>query len=142
MFDIGGGELLLILIVVLVAFGPKKLPELAQSLGRGIREFKRAQRDFAEQINTAIEVEHRKQTRTVSRDDAPRNISRPRQEALAEPKTPLEPAAAPDQMPLDFAQEPRISAPVGERASRGEMPAPQPRGEEPSANGQEASGAR
>ncbi len=137
MFDIGGGELLLILIVVLVAFGPKKLPELAQSLGRGIREFKRAQRDFAEQINTAIEVEHRKQTRTVSRDDAPRNISRPRQEALAEPATPLEPA--PDQMPLDFAQEPRISAPVGERAARGEMPppapAPQPGQQEHSANG-------
>lgn len=140
MFDIGGGELLLILIVVLVAFGPKKLPELAQSLGRGIREFKRAQRDFAEQINTAIEVEHRKQTRTVSRDDAPRNIARPRQEALAEPKMPLEPeVSAPDQIPLDFAQEPRISAPMGERASRGEMPSPapasQPGQQEPSANG-------
>jgi sec-independent protein translocase protein TatA len=67
MFDIGGGELLLILIVVLIAFGPKKLPELAQSLGRGIREFKRAQRDFTEQINSAIELEQRKSTRTVSR---------------------------------------------------------------------------
>lgn len=71
MFDIGGGELLLILIVVLVAFGPKKLPELAQSLGRGIREFKRAQRDFAEQINSAIEQENRKKTRTISRGSEP-----------------------------------------------------------------------
>lgn len=67
MFDIGGGELLLILIVVLIAFGPKKLPELAQSLGRGIREFKRAQRDFTDQINSAIELEQRKANRTVSR---------------------------------------------------------------------------
>jgi sec-independent protein translocase protein TatA len=67
MFDIGGGELMLILIVVLIAFGPKKLPELAQSLGRGIREFKRAQRDFTDQINSAIEMEQRKSTRTVSR---------------------------------------------------------------------------
>lgn len=67
MFDIGGGELLLILIVVLIAFGPKKLPELAQSLGRGIREFKRAQRDFTDQINSAIELEQRKSNRTVSR---------------------------------------------------------------------------
>lgn len=60
MFDIGGGELLLILIFVLIAFGPKKLPELAQSLGRGMREFKRAQREFTEQINSAIEHEQRK----------------------------------------------------------------------------------
>jgi len=67
MFDIGGGELMLILIVVLIAFGPKKLPELAQSLGRGIREFKRAQRDFTDQINNAIELEQRKANRTVSR---------------------------------------------------------------------------
>ncbi len=67
MFDIGGGELLLILIVVLIAFGPRKLPELAQSLGRGIREFKRAQRDFTDQINSAFEQEQRRQTRTVSR---------------------------------------------------------------------------
>lgn len=67
MFDIGGGELLLILIVVLIAFGPKKLPELAQSLGRGIREFKRAQREFTDQINSALEQEQRRQTSTVSR---------------------------------------------------------------------------
>ena len=54
MFDLGGGELLLIVLAVLVLFGPKKLPELAQSLGRGMREFKRAQREFTEQINQAV----------------------------------------------------------------------------------------
>ena len=64
MFDIGGGELLLILIFVLITFGPKKLPELAQSLGRGLREFKRAQREFTEQINSAIEIEQRKSARS------------------------------------------------------------------------------
>ncbi|HVZ38243.1 MAG TPA: twin-arginine translocase TatA/TatE family subunit [Candidatus Kapabacteria bacterium] len=63
MFDIGSGELLLILIVVLIAFGPRKLPELAQSLGRGIREFKKAQREFTDQINTAIQQEERRQSR-------------------------------------------------------------------------------
>lgn len=39
---IGTGEILVILFVVLILFGGKKLPEFAQSLGKGIREFKKA----------------------------------------------------------------------------------------------------
>ena len=39
---IGSGELLVILVVILILFGGKKLPEFAQSLGKGIREFKKA----------------------------------------------------------------------------------------------------
>lgn len=39
---IGTGEIIVILLVVLVLFGGKKLPEFARSLGKGIREFKRA----------------------------------------------------------------------------------------------------
>ena len=39
---IGGWELVLILAVVLILFGAKKLPELARGLGQGIREFKKA----------------------------------------------------------------------------------------------------
>jgi sec-independent protein translocase protein TatA len=42
MLGIGSGEILVILVVVLILFGGKKLPEFAQNLGRGIREFKRA----------------------------------------------------------------------------------------------------
>ncbi len=39
---IGTGELLVIFLVILILFGGKKLPEFAQSLGKGIREFKKA----------------------------------------------------------------------------------------------------
>lgn len=39
---IGGGEILVILCVVLILFGGKRLPEFARNLGRGIREFKKA----------------------------------------------------------------------------------------------------
>lgn len=39
---VGSGEVLLILVVALILFGGKRLPEFAQSLGRGIREFKKA----------------------------------------------------------------------------------------------------
>lgn len=38
----GSGEILVIMFVILVLFGGKKLPEFAQSLGKGIREFKKA----------------------------------------------------------------------------------------------------
>jgi TatA/E family protein of Tat protein translocase len=44
--SIGTTELLVILVVALVVFGPRKLPELARGLGRGINEFKRASEDF------------------------------------------------------------------------------------------------
>jgi len=39
-FNLGPGELLLILAIALVVLGPKKLPEVGRSLGRGMREFK------------------------------------------------------------------------------------------------------
>ena len=39
-FNLGPGELLLILAIALVVLGPKKLPEAGRSLGRGLREFK------------------------------------------------------------------------------------------------------
>lgn len=39
---LGYGEILVILVIVLILFGGKKLPEFAQSLGKGIREFKKA----------------------------------------------------------------------------------------------------
>lgn len=72
MFDIGSGELLLILIAVLVFFGPKKMPELARSVGRGVREFKRAQREFTDQINQAFSDEETRQRGNVPRRATPR----------------------------------------------------------------------
>ncbi len=51
MFDnMGMGELIVILLVVLVLFGSKKIPDLAQGLGKGIREFKKAIKDVQEDI--------------------------------------------------------------------------------------------
>ena len=41
-FNLGGGEIILILAIVLILFGAKKLPELAKGLGQGIKEFKKA----------------------------------------------------------------------------------------------------
>ena len=50
--NLGMGELLVILIVVLLLFGSKKIPEIAQGLGKGIREFKKSIKEVEEQITT------------------------------------------------------------------------------------------
>ncbi len=46
-FNLGPGELLLILAIALVVLGPKKLPEVGRSLGRGMREFKQSVSNMA-----------------------------------------------------------------------------------------------
>lgn len=48
-FGLGMQELLIVLIVVLVLFGGKKLPELAKGLGQGMKEFKKATREVGEE---------------------------------------------------------------------------------------------
>ncbi len=52
--NIGGPELLLILIVIFLFFGVKKIPEIAKGLGEGIREFRKAARDIHEEINKEV----------------------------------------------------------------------------------------
>jgi sec-independent protein translocase protein TatA len=52
---LGGWEIVLILAVVLILFGAKKLPELAKGLGSGIKEFKKATREVSEEIHTAMD---------------------------------------------------------------------------------------
>ena len=55
LFNLGGGEIILILALVLILFGAKKLPELAKGLGTGIKEFKKATRDVTEEMQSAME---------------------------------------------------------------------------------------
>ena len=50
LFNIGGGELFFIVLVVIMFFGSKKIPELARGLGKGIREIKNATNDIQQEI--------------------------------------------------------------------------------------------
>ncbi len=50
MFGLGGGELLLLAFIALIFIGPKKLPELAKGLGKGIREFQKAKDDIVSEV--------------------------------------------------------------------------------------------
>jgi len=58
MFGLGFPELLLIFVIALVVFGPKKLPELGKSIGRAMAEFKKASDEFQESVREEMkEVE-------------------------------------------------------------------------------------
>jgi TatA/E family protein of Tat protein translocase len=53
--DIGWQELLIVLIVALVIFGPKRLPDLGRSLGKGVREFRNATQGIQEHLDARFE---------------------------------------------------------------------------------------
>ena len=50
---IGGTELIIILVAILILFGSRKIPEFARGLGLGIKEFKKASREVADEIQNA-----------------------------------------------------------------------------------------
>ena len=50
---LSGGELVLVLVVILVLFGAKRIPEFAKGLGKGINEFKKASREVTDEIERA-----------------------------------------------------------------------------------------
>ena len=55
MFGIGTTELIIIMFIILLIFGAKKLPELAQGLGKGIREFKKASNEIQDEFKASTE---------------------------------------------------------------------------------------
>jgi len=52
---LGSGEIVLVVVVILVLFGAKKIPEFAKGLGKGISEFKKASREVTDEIERAGE---------------------------------------------------------------------------------------
>jgi sec-independent protein translocase protein TatA len=54
-FNLGGGEIILILALILIMFGARKLPELAKGLGQGIKEFKKATREVTDEVSNAMD---------------------------------------------------------------------------------------
>lgn len=73
--NMGGGEIMLILGVVLLLFGGKKLPELARGLGKGIREFKDASEGVKREIHRNINA--------VNAEDEPVDINNDRHHPVA-----------------------------------------------------------
>ena len=97
MLDIGFQELIVVMVIALLVFGPEKLPELGRRFGRAMREFRRASDDFRSTIETNLNFNEE-------------SILPP----SASPSVVAEPAGAPG-----------VSAP-GEGATVAERPAPEP----------------
>jgi sec-independent protein translocase protein TatA len=58
LFDnIGGSELLVVLLVIFIFFGPKKFPEMGKSIGKAMREFKSAMRGVREDLEKATHID-------------------------------------------------------------------------------------
>jgi TatA/E family protein of Tat protein translocase len=80
MFGMGMPEVILILAVGLIVIGPKKLPELAKSLGKGIVEFKRATQEFRDTIDVKDEVsDFRDTVDTIKTDIKEQLTDKPKQ---------------------------------------------------------------
>ena len=69
--SIGIPELIVILTIALIVFGPRKLPELGRSLGRSLNEFKRASNELKNTLEDEIRVEDQ---RSAERQRAPETI--------------------------------------------------------------------
>jgi len=72
MFDIGGGELFLIVLAIIVFFGPKKIPEVANMVGKGMRKVRQAQAQFQSQISA---LEHEIKNTADFNDEKPNQIN-------------------------------------------------------------------
>ena len=64
--NMGGYEILLIILVILIFFGAKKIPELARGMGRGIREFKDATREITTELEDSVNEKPKAKTNTPS----------------------------------------------------------------------------
>jgi sec-independent protein translocase protein TatA len=139
MFGIGFQEMLIILVVVLIFFGPKRLPDLAKSLGKGIAEFKKASEEVRKGIEDAVKEESTEEDPKPPEDlsaygKAPGNHPPP-----GEPAPPVSPppgmvitpasGTPPDNAPVEPA--PSTGAPTEDGAApgtaSGDAPAPPPR---------------
>ncbi len=71
--SIGMPELIIILVIALIIFGPRKLPELGKSLGRSINEFKRASTDLQNTLEQEIRLEDQKEKQEKEKQEKERD---------------------------------------------------------------------
>jgi len=69
--SIGMPELIIILVLALIIFGPRKLPELGRSLGRSINEFKKASNELRSTLEDEIRVEETREHTTAAASATP-----------------------------------------------------------------------
>jgi sec-independent protein translocase protein TatA len=73
MGSIGFPELVVIFVIALIVFGPRRLPEIGKALGQGINEFKRASKDLQNRLEDEIEQDRRSSTSATAEATPPAN---------------------------------------------------------------------
>jgi TatA/E family protein of Tat protein translocase len=86
--SIGMPELIIILVIALIIFGPRKLPELGRSLGRSINEFKKASNELRSTLEEEIRVEEQKDRVTAAAAATPPSATPPPVDAPTVSRTP------------------------------------------------------
>lgn len=62
--NVGGPDLIIILLIILVLFGAKKLPDLARGMGQAIKEFQKAKDEFSDELHSAGKTDAKSDVRT------------------------------------------------------------------------------
>src|SRR5213594_563725 len=89
--NLAGPDLIIILLIVLVLFGAKKLPELAKGMGQAVKEFQKAKDEFSDELHNAGKTTPKPADATVPRIDSAataREVPPQRTESASEAKTP------------------------------------------------------
>ncbi len=75
--SIGMPELIIIFVIALIIFGPRKLPELGRSLGRSLSEFKRASNELKSTLEEEIRLDEQRATLDASKPAVPPTVTPP-----------------------------------------------------------------
>jgi TatA/E family protein of Tat protein translocase len=86
--SIGMPELIIILVIALIIFGPRKLPELGRSLGRSINEFKKASNELRSTLEEEIRIEEQRDRTTAAASATPPAATPPPVDATVSRTTP------------------------------------------------------
>lgn len=81
--SIGMPELIIIFVIALIIFGPRKLPELGRSLGKSIAEFKRTSNDLRNTLEEEIRLDEHQQRVTETKQASPPSATEPPKDTAA-----------------------------------------------------------
>ena len=98
MFNVGGGEVLVILVLALVVLGPDKLPQAARTFGKHLGDFRRISGGFRDEIANAMNIASSAPAPTT--EPAPVTASAPTPPAPTTPAPAVAPAAATERKPV------------------------------------------